>query len=110
MKILNEVEMWNIDSCILGILHIESLQEMINISENDRKFGCLVLNKFQSSYWYVKPFMIKLDWVGPDDNRPSIDKLHQFVKKNKKKCDTWHATYDMWHVVGGEHSLKTSAP
>ena len=24
--------------------------------------------------------------------------------------DTWHVTHDMWHVVGGEHSLKISAP
>ena len=32
----------------------------------------------------------KLDGVGPVDNRPSPDKLHHFVKKNKKqkKCDT----------------------
>ena len=34
----------------------------------------------------------KLDGVGPVDNRPSTDKLHQFVKKNNKKknliCDT----------------------
>ena len=24
--------------------------------------------------------------------------------------DTWHVTLDMWHMVGGEHSLKISAP
>ena len=24
--------------------------------------------------------------------------------------DTWHVTCNMWHVVGGEHSLKISAP
>ena len=23
---------------------------------------------------------------------------------------TWHVTHDMWHMVGGEHSLKISAP
>ena len=28
---------------------------------------------------------IKLDRVGPVDNRPSTDKLHYFVKKKKKK-------------------------
>ena len=27
----------------------------------------------------------KLDGVGPVDNRPSTDKLHHFVRKNKKK-------------------------
>ena len=34
--------------------------------------------------------LIKLDVVGPVDNRPSMDKLHHFVKnKNKQKitCD-----------------------
>ena len=31
----------------------------------------------------------KLDGVGPVGNRPSTDKLHQFVQKNKTKmtCD-----------------------
>ena len=29
---------------------------------------------------------MKLDGVGPVDNKPSTDKLHHFVKK-KKKCD-----------------------
>ena len=29
-------------------------------------------------------FFTKLDGVGPVDNRPSTDNLHQFVKKNKK--------------------------
>ena len=24
-------------------------------------------------------------------------------------CDMWLVTHDMWHVVGGEHSLKSSA-
>ena len=74
----------------------------------------------------------KLDGVRPVDNRLSNNKLHHFVqrrRKNKKKmwhvtcdtwhvtCDTWHVTRDrwqvtrhMWHVVGGEHSLKISAP
>ena len=28
---------------------------------------------------------IKLDWVGPVDNRPSPNKLHHFVKKKKRK-------------------------
>ena len=46
----------------------------------------------------------KLYGVGPVDNRPSTDKLHHFVKKEKKKklhvtCDTWHVTHDMWHVT-----------
>ena len=39
----------------------------------------------------------KLDGVGPVDNRPSTDKLHHFVKKNKKNM--WHVTRDMWHVT-----------
>ena len=41
----------------------------------------------------------KLDGVGPVDNRPFTNKLHHFVQKNKKTCDTWHVTCDMWHVM-----------
>ena len=33
----------------------------------------------------------KLDGVSPVDNRPSIDKLHHFVKEREK--------IDMWHLV-----------
>ena len=55
--------------------------------------------------WYMK-----LDGVGPVDNRPSTDKLHPFVKKRRRKrrrriffwhviCDTWHVTCDMWHMT-----------
>ena len=61
--------------------------------------------------------------------RPSTKKIHNFVKKRKvvtcdTTCDPWHVTHDRWHVtcdtwhmtqdtshvVGGEHSLKISAP
>ena len=31
---------------------------------------------------YIMIFL-KLDWVGPIDNRPSIDKLQHYVRKNK---------------------------
>ena len=44
----------------------------------------------------------KLDGLGPIDNRPSTNKLHQFVQKKKKKKkwhDMWHVTCDMWHVT-----------
>ena len=65
-----------------------------------------------------------LDGEGPVDNRPSTDKLHQFVRGKKKNrdmwhvicdmwhmtCDTWHVTHDTWHVWWGEDSLKISAP
>ena len=75
------------------------------------------------------PFPLKLDGVGPVDNRPSPKKLQHFVKK--KKCDTWHLipdtwhlthdtwhmtpdtwhlTPDMWHLVGVEQLVKISAP
>ena len=52
----------------------------------------------------------KLDGVGPVDNRPSTNKLHQFVQKKQKKHDMWHVTPDTWQVWGGEPSLKISAP
>ena len=32
-------------------------------------------------YKHLRDSLIKLDWVGPLDNRPSTDKLHHFVKK-----------------------------
>ena len=44
---------------------------------------------------YFSRLDLKLDGVGPVDNRPSTDK--------------WHVTPDMWHIVEGEHSLKISA-
>ena len=54
--------------------------------------------------------ILKLDGVGPIDNRPSTDKLHHFVQKKRRKrkrrkkmwhvtCDAWHVTRDMWHVT-----------
>ena len=44
--------------------------------------------------------MIKLDRVGPFDNRPSTNKLHHFVrKKERKKSDMWHVTRDTWYVT-----------
>ena len=42
---------------------------------------------------------MKLDGVGPVDNRPSTDKLHHFVWRRRKKCYMWHVTHDMWHVT-----------
>ena len=61
----------------------------------------------------------KLDGVGPIDNRPSTNQLHNFVKKmwhitcdiwqgmhdpwhlthDNRTCDTWHMTLDMWHLT-----------
>ena len=45
--------------------------------------------------------VIKLDRVGPVDNRPSTDELHNFFQKKceRKKCDAWHVTHGMWHVI-----------
>ena len=43
-------------------------------------------------FWANNAVFGKLDGVGPVDNRPSTDKPHHFVKKNKNKehvtCDT----------------------
>ena len=39
---------------------------------------------------------MKLDGVGPADNRPSTDRLHHFVKKIKKN------TYDTGHVTNNK--------
>ena len=60
---------------------------------------------------------LKLDGVGPVDNRPSTDKLLHFVqkkeeKRKEKKSDMWRVTRYTWRMtcLGGEHSLKISAP
>ena len=66
--------------------------------------------------------LYELDGVGPVENRPSNDQLHRFVQKTQQKKkhftpdtwrltpDTWHVTRDMLHMVGGENTLKMSAP
>ena len=42
------------------------------------------------------PGLLKLDGVGPVDNRPSTDKLHHFVqKKYLKYYYNWHMTLDI---------------
>ena len=38
-------------------------------------------------------YIEKLDGVGPVDNRPFTDKLHQFVQKKRRK-KRWHVTPD----------------
>ena len=44
--------------------------------------------------------IIKVDGVGPPDNRPSTDNLNHFVKKNGLvTCDTWQVTCDMWNIA-----------
>ena len=68
-------------------------------------------NKFFSCLWFILSHVfsdiylqLKLDGVGPVDNRPSTDKLNHFVRKKHKKhvtCDTWHVTCDTWHVTLG---------
>ena len=54
-------------------------------------------------------FRVKLDGVGPVNNRPSTDKLHPFVFFFVI-LDMLHVTHDIWQVGGGEPSLKISAP
>ena len=50
---------------------------------------------------FYSAFELKLDGVGPVDNRPSTDKLHHFVKKKEeeKEKKKWHVTCDTWHVT-----------
>ena len=51
----------------------------------------MAANKDKNSFFFVNfwdhifktVFPKKLDGVGPVDNRPSTNKLHHFVKKNK---------------------------
>ena len=57
-------------------------------------------------------FIMKLDGVGPIDNRPSTVQPNSPMckKKNKKNSDMWHMTSDTWQLGEGEPSLKISAP
>ena len=48
----------------------------------------------QSIFIVIQSVVLRLDRVGPVDNRPSTNKLQHFVKS------------DMWHLEGGEPSLK----
>jgi hypothetical protein len=52
----------------------------------------------QVSKWNILKH-VKLDGVGPVDNRPSTDKLHHFVRikeeeKKRRKKDMQHVTRD----------------
>ena len=65
------------------------------------KFSIKKNIKPANKYYWIKNssnFPWKLDVVGPVDNRPSTNRLHHFVKKERKKvtCNTWHVTRDMW--------------
>ena len=75
------------------------------------------VNKFYFLYCFYDMLylknLVKLDRVGPVDNRSSTAKLHHFVRKKEEKkitCDTWHVICDTLDFLGGEHSLKISAP
>ena len=94
-KVLQEV--------LLNMLIFEIWYSSLKCS-NLFKLGGIIKNKFvkcgkgmvkpnsltaiQRSGYY--PFLYKLDRVGRVDNRPSNNKLHQFVKKS-----IWHVTRDM---------------
>ena len=48
-----------------------------------------ITNFLQAGKFDLKKLLVKLDEVGPVDNRPSTDWLNQFVKKIKNvTCDT----------------------
>ena len=58
----------------------------------------LTLDPIMRLYIFCMLDALKLDGVGPVDNKPSSDWLHHFVKK-KVTCDTWHVTQDTWHLT-----------
>ena len=60
-------------------------------------FSFLLKRKEQEDKRETKfDIMVKLDGVGPVDNRPSTDKLHHFVRKKKikKRKKILHVTCD----------------
>ena len=107
----------------MAVSHIQKHNQFNHKHAKCYLFGLL---ESSSSHAFTAPPSqngIKLDGVGPLDSRPSTYWLNHFVKKNitldtshvtpdtwHLTRDTWHVTPDMWHMVGGEHSLKLSAP
>ena len=45
--------------------------------------------------------LLKLDGVGPIDNRHSTNKFHHCFKRQKNTHDMWHVTRHMWHMTRG---------
>ena len=92
---------------------------LLDISLNPSHISASILNFLLNKYLcgphltnilvriYSEQF-IKLDGVGPVDNKHSTDKFHHFVQKEKEKlthdiwhltCDMQHMTHNMWHVT-----------
>ena len=53
---------------------------------------CLSKHPDNGRHWLPGHPAMKLDGVGPVDNRPSYDKLPHFVQKNIYTCDMWQVT------------------
>ena len=71
---------------------------IITTSRNFPKYhSILFVNHLIWRELYIQ-YKLKLDRVGPVDNRPSTNKLHHLVKKNVT-CDIWHVTCDTWHMT-----------
>ena len=87
--------------------------------------GCT--NKYNKrkkcSQYFSEKNSNELNRVATVDNRPSTDKIHNFVQKEKKKkmthvtCDMWyvtcgirHAICDSWHVIYDKWQMTTAAP
>ena len=54
----------------------------------------IVAQNFILTSTFCLQILLKLDGVGPVDNRPFNNKLHPFVRKKK----LWHVTCDTWNA------------
>ena len=86
------------------MLLVWGLYHLVLIYSDD--YFVLIVHLYQNLHFllclYEYILFLKLDGVGPINNRPSPAKLHHFVPQKKKKkvtCDTWHVTRDTWHMT-----------
>ena len=123
----------------LGFILLDALDDAVCQSSTKSIAGNTILNCFglarPKNQWFTQGDPPKLDGVGPLITDPPPKSSNTLIQKKyiywdmwhmtqHMTCDAWHVTCDMWHVasdndmwrhdkwhmVGGEYSVKSSAP
>ena len=71
---------------------------MFSLADPGKARGCSINTSVTNSL--IIWFFVKLDGVGPVDNRPSTDWFPLFPPPFFFTCGTWHVTCDRWYVTG----------